>query len=192
MSVSIKELKEILINVVGEDFVNEGFSFNKSDFSFKKRINKSNIQCTFLFYNYAPARVEYNFFFTFLIKEIEDELKRFFLHWGVQYNKGRGMYINEGDFHPFVKEKNSKYRAAFTHIITDFEKDNESIKETRSILRNEFFPRLETFSDIKKFQIFIMDDYNRAIWYGVTLYAALAMKLIGKSEFLQSVMKLVR
>ena len=92
------------------------------------------------------------------------------------------MYIREGDFHPSVRDNATQYRAAFTHIIADFEKDFDNIEDTRYILRNEFFPRIEIFSNLQNFQKFILDDYSRAIKYGCTLYAALALMLIGKNE----------
>lgn len=133
MSVTVKELKEILSKTVGEDFINEGFSFNKSDFLFRKKVGKSNVECYFTFYSF-PSRVEYNFTFTFLIKELDDELKKFFNFSEIQYKKGPGLYLREGDFHPSTINSATQYRAAFAHIITDFEKDFDNIAETRNIV----------------------------------------------------------
>ena len=41
MPVTVKELKEVLITTIGKDFSNEGFSFNKSEFSFRRKLVKA-------------------------------------------------------------------------------------------------------------------------------------------------------
>jgi hypothetical protein len=182
MSVTVKELKERLINALENQFSKEGFSFNKSEFAFKKKDKQSNIQCYFTFYPFQ-TKVEYNFTFTFLINELEDELKKFHSYCGTEYIKGDGMYINEGDFHPIARNKPSKFRIAFTHIITDFEKDYHEIEDTSLVLQEEFFPRLDTFSNLQNFQKFIRAEYNRAFEYGGSFYALLALKLEGPTVF---------
>jgi hypothetical protein len=87
MSVSLDKLKNILRLTIVEDFIQEGFSFNKSQFSFIKKIGKNKVRCSFFLYNYAPEKIEYSFIFYFFIQEIEVEKQKFFNHSGRIYKK---------------------------------------------------------------------------------------------------------
>lgn len=175
MNITIKEVKEALYDKVAGDFIGEGFSFNKTDFSFKKKKGKDTIRCEFTFYGF-PVKVEYNFSFVFFINELEKELEKFRNFCGTPYVKF-GIHIREGDYHPLVSNTDFKYRVAFTHTISDIMQDKESFEETRLLIKHEFFPRLKTFSDLKYFQNFVLEDYSRVTKYGIMSYAFLALKM---------------
>ena len=168
---------------MSKHFFEEGFSFIKSEFCFKKKQANSIIGCFFTFYNFPPFKVEYNFTFYFLLNELEADLKKFYSFCGIEYRKGKGIYVSEGDFHPAVCNQEAKYRTAFTHVISDLENDYYILEDTKRVLINEFFPRIEIFSDLHKFARLIIDDYHLCFKYGGPLYSALAIKLEDKEEF---------
>jgi hypothetical protein len=187
MSVSVRELRNILIDTIVQDYLEQGFSFNKSQFSFTKKIEKNKVSSMLLFYDYAPAKVEYHFYFEFSIAEIQSEIKKLNLFAGTTYQDKVTIILREGDFHPLVKNESLKFRGAFTHVITDFEKDKNVIDQSRQILKNEFFPRISIFSDLNSFQKYIIENYEKTIDFLLVLPALLALKLLEHEEFVKFV-----
>lgn len=183
MSVSIGELKSILTSTIVEDYIQEGFKFNKSQFSFSKKIGRNKASSLFHFYNYAPLKVEYNFTFSFIIDEIEKEKEKFYKCSGREYDKEKTILFSEGHFHPKVRNEILKFQTAFTHIITDFEKDRDTIEDSRCVLRTEFFTRIPIFTDLANFQQLIINNYDFVLKYqGWLISSLIAAKFISRSE----------
>ena len=184
MAVSIRELKSLLEQTVGQDLLKEDFSFNKSKFEFNKKVGKNKIKSVFHFYNHAPQRVEFNFTFNFFIYEIEKEKERFYKSIGRDYSDEITILFFEGAFHPLTKKQTGKFQQAFTHVIRDFEKDKNVIDDCRNVLKNEFFTKvLSTYSNLQKFQEVITNDDDFVLKYqGFLASSLIAAKLKGKAE----------
>lgn len=187
MDISIKLLKEELIKTIVPLYVGDGFSFNKSSFSFSKKINKTRIKSQFMFYDYAPRKVEFSFNFTFQLGEIVEEEKRFDRFCGTEYKSHITVLLREGDYHPLVKNEILKFRGSFTHVVSDIEQDKIVFEDCKTVLLNEFFPRVNTFSNLASFQNFILQDFKKVIDFKFEYSALIAMKLKSHEDFLNLV-----
>ena len=182
MSVSIGRLKEILSETIAKDFIERGYTFNKQLYQFKKKMKKNKLRCSFLFYNYTPYRVEFSYIFTGWIWEIEEEKRKFYDHYSKAYGNDISFMLDEGDFQPSVKHEISKFRSAFVHKLSDFEKDIQTIDQARALLKNEVFPFIDFFSEFKNFQIYILNNYDFVMHHGIYWSALIAAKLKGRDE----------
>ncbi|HVX01036.1 MAG TPA: hypothetical protein VHA52_11450, partial [Candidatus Babeliaceae bacterium] len=64
-------IKEYLHQTIGKDIEDNGFTFKKSDFTFKRKHNKSYEQIMFLFYNYHPLHYSFDFLLVIYNDQIE-------------------------------------------------------------------------------------------------------------------------
>lgn len=68
---SMKELKQNVLENVRNVFLDNGFKFKSKDFSFKKETSTAQIEFLFRFYSYYPTHNEYSFSCFIYLKELE-------------------------------------------------------------------------------------------------------------------------
>jgi hypothetical protein len=182
MELTLGNLKEVLLKTIGQDILNEGFIFSKSNYQFRKKEGKNKAEILFFFFDYKPSWLEFRYTIYFYINEIENESNKFFKFLGLERVSQPTQSFFEGDFHADTKNLEFKYRIDYTHRIFDIDKDDSEIEYSRKLLRDEFIPRISTFTDIGNYQEYVLSNYE-VIENGVQLLPALiAAKLKGINE----------
>ena len=181
MAIRMGELRKLLGETIAVDFINEGFSFNKSEFSFQKKIEKNKVRCLFLFNTFSTQQ-EYFFTFKFTISEIQSELKKFWNYYSEEYIMPYSFSVNEGCLNPRVKAQPSKYRVSYANRVFEVEDCLLMIDETRNLIRNEFFKRMDIFTDLKRFQDYIIQNPREPVDLQLVWPALIAMLMHSREE----------
>ena len=179
---SVKLLRETLTETIGHDLMNEGFSIDSNKTKIKKKIKKNLITVFLDCYDFLPAKIEFRLLLIFRIHELDAETKLFYDYLGEDYTKGKSFILSEGDFHPKVKAMDHKQRNAATHIVSDFNTLKEGIDDCRKILSNEIIPQFANFSELNKFQNYILNHYEEIIRLGLIIPGIIAAELKSKDE----------
>lgn len=114
------------------------------------------------------------------LKEIENEAKKFYAFLGKEYIPRWTIMLTEGDVHPKARHLERKLRKSATHRITDEKSMNEAISDCREVLKSEIIPHLSKFSDLEKFQDFVMSDFDSVIRLDLFLSAIISAKLTNR------------
>ena len=185
---TVSNLRRNLNNTIGIDLIKEGFTIDSRLTTLKRKTNtKNEIQIELDCYDYKPSHLEFRLALRSKLKEIENEAKKFYDFLGEQYTPRWTIMLTEGDFHPKSRLMERKLRKSASHGITDEQSMNVAISDCRTILNNEIIPQLSKFSDLEKFQDFVLDDFDSVIRLDLFLPSIIAAKL--KSR--QALIKLV-
>lgn len=178
---TVSNLRKNLSNALEIDLTKEGFTINSRLTTFKRKTNnKDEIQIELDCYDYKPSNVQFKLALRCKLKEIESEAKNFYDFLGEEYVPRWTILLTEGDFHPQTHLLERKLRKFAIHIVEDEQSMNVAINDCRKILKNEIIPYLSKFSDLEKFQNFILNDFDSVIRFDLYLSSLIAAKLKGR------------
>lgn len=181
MDLTIGNLKEVLLDTIGKDLIDNGFEFSKGNFTFIKKNGKNKCKAFFFFYDYKPSYLQYQFQIECTIDSIRREVLRFSEYSNISIPSNTGFFI-EGHFHPSTKDKEPKYQSAYCHQIYDLSKSEIEINISREIFKDYFLPRLADYSNIENFQQKYLSTHLNAESYKPIASLLMGAKLMGFAE----------
>ena len=185
---TVSNLRRNLSNVLGIDLMKEGFTINSGLTTFKRKINSKNeIQIELDCYDYKPSNLQFKLGLRCKLKEIENEAKKFYAFLGFEYVPHWTILLTEGDFHPQTRLLEHKLRKAAIHIVEDEQSMNVAISDCREVLKNDIMPYLSKFSDLEKYQDFVLNDFDSVDRLSLFLSGILAAKLKSKEALIKLV-----
>jgi hypothetical protein len=157
----MKTVKEYVFRTAAAQL--QGYKYLKSRGSFKKTIGDNTIEVAFGFLDYSPLDYQYHFCIIIYIGKIEEALKDFYAHSGVDENANWAAAFFEGDFLEEIKDAEYKWRTNYYNKVTSFEDLEQKLKQTLSLLEEKALPFVTSISNLESFASYYFHNPDQIV-----------------------------